>query len=203
MAINSRCSCWAISMSSPRCAYAMLDEQHFIFVGHCKSNNNETETRERERGTKRRRQQKNVLVKINCKSLEHGLMYGVVHTHTHTKRSAYVYVCLCLCAMFVLPVGICSDFELLLCFARQQQQHRQHFCNRCQRRVVCFLTCFAVGCAHVLIDYMSAAQDTAGNGTKGGMWLTTAAAWTYNVLNVHMHRLFAYSSSMYCINTSC
>lgn len=120
-------------------------------------------------------------------------MYGV-RAHTHTQSD--LHMCLCLCAMFVLPVGICSDFELLLCFARQQQQqqqqHRQHFCNRCQRRVVCFLTCFAVGCAHVLIDYMSAAQDTAGNGTKGGCWLTTAAAWTYNVLNVHMHRI-AYS----------
>lgn len=109
-------------------------------------------------------------------------MYGV---RAHTLTQSDLHMCLCLCAMFVLPVGICSDFELLLCFARQQQQHRQHFCNRCQRRVVCFLTCFAVGCAHVLIDYMSAAQDTAGNGTKGGMCLTTAAAWTYNVLNVH------------------
>lgn len=117
-------------------------------------------------------------------------------THTHSDLHMRVCVCVCLCAMFVLPVGICSDFELLLCFAWQQRLHRQHFCNRCQRRVVCFLTCFAVGCAHVLIDYMSAAQDREGDGSKGGSWLPNVAdncSWSSrNSWSGHGHTMYVH-----------
>lgn len=34
------------------------------------------------------------------------------------------------------------------------------------------------------------------------MWLTTAAAWTYNVLNVHMHRIAYWHIYRVCIEST-